>query len=571
MTMKIGGRLAATFGAVLVLLLAICVTISIQMSRMNQDTQVIVNDRLAKQTEVNQIKEGAYLTALLIYRTLDEPSPEVQQANFNKLQDSVKQNSTRLNDIENRLSSAGERTAFDSLMRVREAYQTALRPVYTQLAAHDTSEARATMLRVVPYQLALLKAIDDFQTIQQSAMNAAVQESAGAYSTARAVLWSLAILALAIATVLCVVVTRSIVRPLQAVVDGAGALAEGDLTVKIAVTRRDEVGAVAESLNRAIGQLATIVREVKHASASISTATQQVAAGNTDLSQRTEEQAASLQETASSMEQLTATVGQNADNAQQANALAMNASDVAQRGGAAVTRVSETMHGISDSSAKVAEITNVIEGIAFQTNILALNAAVEAARAGEQGRGFAVVASEVRMLAQRSATAAREIKELIGESVERVKSGTTLAAGAGSTIDEVMQAVRRVTDIMGEISSASHEQRTGIEQVNQAVGQMDQVTQQNAALVEEASAAAQSMAEQARALQDAVAIFKVDDAGARSASSPAAVDRTTVGGPIKQPAKPHPAIASRAAPSSAARATVASSESVGAASEWATF
>jgi methyl-accepting chemotaxis protein len=213
-------------------------------------------------------------------------------------------------------------------------------------------------------------------------------------------------------------------------------------------------------------------------------------------------------------------VRQNADNAQQATTLATTASGIAQRGGEVVGRVVDTMHEISDSSAKVGEIITVIEGIAFQTNILALNAAVEAARAGEQGRGFAVVAGEVRTLAQRSASAAKEIKALIGESVDRVRAGSKLVEEAGSTIDEVVQSVRRVTDIMGEISSASHEQRTGIEQVNQAVTQMDQVTQQNAALVEEASAAAHSMAEQAQALREAVAVFKVDDRFRNTVSNP---------------------------------------------------
>jgi len=318
-------------------------------------------------------------------------------------------------------------------------------------------------------------------------------------------------LAIIVALVLCVLVTRSIVRPLQQAVDGANAMARGDLSVKVAIVRRDEVGALADALNRAIAQLATIVGGVKQASQSISSATQQLATGNTDLSQRTEEQAASLEETASSMEQLTVTVRQNADNAQQASTLASTASVIAQRGGDEVNRVVETMHGISDSSSKVAEIISVIEGIAFQTNILALNAAVEAARAGEQGRGFAVVASEVRALAQRSAAAAKEIKALIGESLNRVGAGSKLVGEAGITIGEIVQSVKQVTYIMSEISSASLEQSTGIEQVNQAVNQMDQVTQQNAALVEEASAAALSMAEQAQALRDAVAVFKIGD------------------------------------------------------------
>ena len=513
MNMKIGARLAATFGAVLVLLLAICVTISTQMSRMNADAQSIVNDHDPKIALANQNKEYSYRTALLVYRMLDERTPEAQQSDFELLQENSKKNAAVYKDIESKLVTEKGRAAFNHVLQARTAYLSALKPIYAQLAAHDSNAARATMLEVGPLQQALFVAQSDFVTFQQAETDAAVQESVSAYGTARAVLWSLATVAVIIAAVLGVMVTRSIVRPLQRVVDGADALARGDLSVKVDVLRRDEVGAVAHSLNQAITQLATIVSGVKQASVSISSATQQLAAGNTDLSQRTEEQAASLEETASSMEELTATVRHNADNAQQASTLATAASGIAQRGGEVIGRVVETMHGISDSSAKVGEIITVIEGIAFQTNILALNAAVEAARAGEQGRGFAVVAGEVRTLAQRSASAAKEIKGLIGESVDRVQTGSKLVEEAGNTINEIVQSVKRVTDIMGEISSASQEQRTGIEQVNQAVSQMDQVTQQNAALVEEASAAAHSMAEQAQALRDAVAVFKTADTG----------------------------------------------------------
>jgi methyl-accepting chemotaxis protein len=289
----------------------------------------------------------------------------------------------------------------------------------------------------------------------------------------------------------------------------ADRIASNDLTVKV-VTAPNDRSSLLFSMKRMREQLTRTIGAIKASADSIATAADQIAAGNQSLSQRTEEQAASLEETASSMEELTGTVYQNTENAKQATTLSSAASGIAQRGGEVVGRVVDTMQEISDSSAKVAEIIGVIEGIAFQTNILALNAAVEAARAGEQGRGFAVVAGEVRTLAQRSATAAKEIKELIGESATRVDAGSTLVAEAGSTINEIVKSVRRVTDIMSEISAASQEQSTGIEQVNTAVSQMDQVTQQNAALVEEAAAAAQSMAEQAAGMREAVAVFKVD-------------------------------------------------------------
>jgi methyl-accepting chemotaxis protein/methyl-accepting chemotaxis protein-1 (serine sensor receptor) len=272
-----------------------------------------------------------------------------------------------------------------------------------------------------------------------------------------------------------------------------------------------------------VGQLANIVRQIKDAAGLITTASKEIADGNSDLSQRTEEQAANLEETAASMEELTSTVRQNADNARQANQLAASASDVAVKGGEVVSQVVETMSSINDSSKKIVDIISVIDGIAFQTNILALNAAVEAARAGEQGRGFAVVATEVRTLAQRSAAAAREIKELIGNSVHKVEDGTQLVDQAGRTMEEVVLSVKRVTDIMGEISAASQEQSQGIEQVNQAISQMDEITQQNAALVEQAAAASESMREQAEQLSRAVAAFKLEQgivAAAHTASQP---------------------------------------------------
>jgi len=310
--------------------------------------------------------------------------------------------------------------------------------------------------------------------------------------------------------------TRSVTRQLGAepaiAAELAKSVATGDLGVKIDL-RPGDTSSLMASLKAMRDGLLGVVSDVRENAEGVATASAQIAQGNLDLSSRTEEQAASLEETASSMEELTATVRHNTDNARQAATLAGTASDIAQRGGEVVGRVVETMHEIASSSARMSEIITVIEGIAFQTNILALNAAVEAARAGEQGRGFAVVAGEVRTLAQRSATAAREIKDLIGNSLDRVDAGSKLVEEAGSTINEIVESVRRVTDIVGEISSASEEQSTGIEQVNQAVSQMDQVTQQNAALVEEASAAAQSMAEQAQSLRETVAFFKVGAAG----------------------------------------------------------
>ncbi len=313
---------------------------------------------------------------------------------------------------------------------------------------------------------------------------------------------------------------------LNEVVRVLGALAKGDLTEKITNEYKGTFGQLKDDSNQTVAQLTAIVTQIKEATESITTASKEIAQGNTDLSQRTEEQASSLEETASSMEELTSTVKQNAENAKQANQLAASASEVAVKGGTVVGQVVNTMGSINEASKKIVDIISVIDGIAFQTNILALNAAVEAARAGEQGRGFAVVASEVRNLAQRSAAAAKEIKTLISDSVEKVDSGTKLVDQAGKTMEEIVGSIKRVTDIMSEITAASQEQSAGIEQVNTAITQMDEVTQQNAALVEQAAAAAESMQEQAESLSQAVATFRLEQ-GATASRAAAPAERRT--------------------------------------------
>jgi len=327
-----------------------------------------------------------------------------------------------------------------------------------------------------------------------------------------------------LALVLGMMLIRAIIGPINEAVNVANAVASGDLTSRIDANSNNETGKLMQALKQMNDNLVDLVGKVRVGTESINTASGEIASGNSDLSQRTEEQASSLEETASSMEELTSTVRQNADNARQANQLASGASEVAVKGGAVVGQVVQTMSAINESSKKIVDIISVIDGIAFQTNILALNAAVEAARAGEQGRGFAVVATEVRTLAQRSAAAAKEIKELISDSVSKVEDGTKLVDEAGATMDEIVSSVKRVTDIMAEISAASQEQSSGIEQVNQAVTQMDEVTQQNAALVEEAAAAAESMQEQAHTLMQAVSAFRIS--GGMS-SSAAPVKRTS--------------------------------------------
>jgi methyl-accepting chemotaxis protein len=379
-------------------------------------------------------------------------------------------------------------------------------------------------------------------------------EAAARYATIHAIAISAMVCGLLFAGVFGVVLVRSIGRQLGGepgeAADLARGVAAGDLSVRIAVKEGDTVSLMAQ-LKIMQDSLVKVVSNVRQNSESVATASAQIAQGNNDLSQRTEEQASALEETAASMEELSSTVKQNADNAKQANQLALSASAVATRGGDVVGRVVDTMKDINDSSKKIADIIGVIDGIAFQTNILALNAAVEAARAGEQGRGFAVVASEVRSLAGRSADAAKEIKGLIGASVERVAQGSALVDEAGTTMAEVVSAIRRVTDIVGEISAASTEQSAGVAQVGEAVVQMDQATQQNAALVEESAAAAESLKTQAQQLVQAVAVFTLAGgsgaaqgggyvASPKAASAPA---RANSQAPKPAPATPTSAVA----------------------------
>jgi methyl-accepting chemotaxis protein len=329
------------------------------------------------------------------------------------------------------------------------------------------------------------------------------------YRNVRNIIIAAIVVAVLLSGALALAITGSVTGPLAQGIKVAEAVAAGDLTVEVKSQGSDEMAQLLEAMVKMRTSLVNVVSRVRMGSESVSSASIQIAEGNQDLSARTESQASALEETAASMEELSSTVRQNADNALQANQLAQSASRVAVEGGQVVSQVVDTMKGINESSRKISDIISVIDGIAFQTNILALNAAVEAARAGEQGRGFAVVAGEVRNLAQRSAAAAKEIKQLINDSVERVESGTVLVDKAGATMNEVVDSVRRVTDIMGEISSASKEQSDGVGQIGEAVTQMDQATQQNAALVEEMAAAASSLRAQATDLVQSVAVFRL--------------------------------------------------------------
>jgi methyl-accepting chemotaxis protein len=387
---------------------------------------------------------------------------------------------------------------------------------------------------------------------------------------------------IAVLLVISILISRSITVPLRRATEVSEAIAQGDLTQTVDTSGNNEISQLMRTVAQMQTSLASVVSNVRQGSESVATASAEIAQGNNDLSARTEQQASALEETSASMEQLSSTVKQNADSARQANQLAMSASSVAVQGGVVVNQVVDTMKGINEASRKIADIISVIDGIAFQTNILALNAAVEAARAGEQGRGFAVVASEVRSLAGRSAGAAKEIKQLIDTSVERVSHGSALVDQAGSTMTEVVDSIKRVTDIMGEISAASNEQSLGVAQVGEAVTLMDQATQQNAALVEEMAAAASSLKGQAQDLVQVVSVFKLDTNHVAARAAPRAHSHKPSEGSMRQMPQAHKPVAkslaakptapSRAAPKALAKpaSKLATSTSAGDDS-WETF
>ena len=432
------------------------------------------------------------------------------------LAEDVKATSATISSLQKRIEalpmSEDAKRSFGDVGAARAAYIAAREETLKLKREKNAEAAKLFDTKFYPmlagYELSVQTFVDDLSAKSIGDLAFAKQESD------RSVAWlaSCVALFLAVAAILVWFMVRSITGPVSDAVSVAESLAKGDLTRKIEPRSNDEIGALMRSLATASEQLALLVRGIQDTAATINGGAQEISHGNSQLSIRTESQASSLEETASSMEELTATVRQNADNANQANQLVQGASVVAARGGEVVGQVVRTMEEIAQGSKRISEITGIINGIAFQTNILALNAAVEAARAGDQGRGFAVVASEVRSLAQRSAEAAKEIKGLIEDSTSKVNSGSKLAAEAGKTIQEVVASVRKIAQITSDISAASREQAAGIQQVGQAVTQMDQATQQNAALVEQVSAASASLQDQAVGLSRAVAVFRVDQA-----------------------------------------------------------
>jgi methyl-accepting chemotaxis protein len=560
---KIGTRLGAGFATILLLLCTVGGLTLWQASHIYAGTLELGNDWLPSVQAAGRMQayaNNARRTSLRSILAVDPKEKQEQRASHDA---SVVQLQEVFTKYEKLVSSPEEQQLFDNIKSAWARYAV-LDAKLLDLA--DKGDAGFNDARALSSGDAgtaftdMLKLIEADVELNRSGAEQEVARSASTYDNAIVSTGLLIAVAVFAGIAIGWLITRSITTPIGRAVVIAETVARGDLTANIEVSGKDETSQLLDAMRHMNERLVDVVGRVRNSSDSIATGSAQIAAGNTDLSQRTEEQAASLEQTAASMEQLTATVKQNAENALQGNSLAANASETAVRGGEVVNRVVQTMSEISSSSEQVAQIITVIEGIAFQTNILALNAAVEAARAGEQGRGFAVVAGEVRTLAQRSASAAKEIKDLISASVQRVQVGSQLVDEAGRTMGEVVQSVKRVTDLMGEISAASGEQHTGIEQVNQAVMQMDEVTQQNAALVEEASAAAQSMAAQSGTLRELVSVFRI------SASDPVVQTFT--------PAKAAPAVsrpASKMKPAKRAVVAPRIAPVVGKDPEWQTF
>jgi methyl-accepting chemotaxis protein len=514
--MKVGMRLGLGFALVLFFLIAVTVTGILRMAQIQDrlDRVVGVNNVVTRHVIDMRGNVSDRINSLRILTMMS--SPDEMEADMNR----IKAQTAKYNEIEKKLSdkfategSPQEKTLLAQVKEHEAVAMPAIAKAQELWLANKAEDATRVMIKEIrPAQKKWMDALEQLATLEDKLNIQSQVDAEAAFINARNFMLLMGVLAAGMGVLAALIITRGLLKQLGGEPDYtariAGSIAHGDLSIAIETASSDKSSLLAE-MKEMRNSLVSIVGQVRIGTETIGTASREIAAGNIDLSSRTEMQASSLEKTASAMEELTSTVKQNADNAREANLLAATASDVARKGGDVVAQVVDTMGSINASANKIVDIIGVIDGIAFQTNILALNAAVEAARAGEQGRGFAVVASEVRNLAQRSAAAAKEIKTLIGDSVEKVERGSKLVGQAGVTMDEVVASVKRVTDIMSEIANASQEQSAGIEQVNLSIIEMDSMTQQNAALVEEAAAAAQSLQDQASELAHVVSIFKL--------------------------------------------------------------
>jgi methyl-accepting chemotaxis protein len=508
--LRIGWRLTLGFSMVLALLVLITVVGVWRLQDIGTRTADLVNQDLVKERlsaawaaniEANSVRTVA------IIRSAD---PAVQRYFKDQIAGTVASTSAIQKQLDELVQSADGRKLFNALLEQRKIYNDLRNTVFKYKESGDDANALAALdSKLIPAMQEYLVRVNAVAKHQEERINSSASIVDAQYRSGRIILISAGVLALLVGILASWRLSLGITRPLQRTLETTTAVAAGDLSTVVVVNRRDEIGQLQQGLKEMTDNLLKTVTEVRSGAESIATASSEIASGNFDLSARTEQQASSLEQTAAAIEQLTATVKQNADHAREANQLAQSASTIATEGGTVVGQVVDTMSAIKEASGRIVDIISVIDGIAFQTNILALNAAVEAARAGEQGRGFAVVASEVRTLAQRSASAAKEIKALIDDSVNTVDAGSKLVERAGTTMTNVVDSVRQVSHIVADISTATEQQSSGIADVNQAITQMDQVTQQNAALVEQAAAAAGSLQEQAARLAAVVSVFKL--------------------------------------------------------------
>ncbi len=521
--------------------------VGLRALKASNDTLIsAIDDQMMPIKWINAINSISQHNLILLDEALLDGSPR----SLEKARQAVKDTNAIRDELWAKYSatemSDGEAEAAKAFWAARTNYSTVRNKVIDTLESGQVEQARNMRDHELAEALeAQQKPLDALLNIQSSEAEKGRKQSLDDYSQARWISIIAILAGIGIAIALSTVLMRSILRALEQAVSISEKIANGELNNQLHIEGQDEFGRLLTALQNMDGMLCKIVNEVRGSASTVGNAARELATGNDDLSQRTQEQASALEETASSMEQMTATVKQNSDNARQANQLAANARKQADQGGQVVSNAVDAMGEISEASNKIADIIRVIDEIAFQTNLLALNAAVEAARAGEQGRGFAVVASEVRSLAQRSATAAKEIKELISSSVEKVAAGSALVNESGQTLQEIMTSVKKVADIVAEISAASEEQAAGIDQVNTAVTQMDSVTQQNAALVEQASAASKSMEMRAENLVQQIAFFRVAGDNAQSVMEEVAVSNRKTGTPVSVISSRKPGKASR--------------------------
>jgi methyl-accepting chemotaxis protein len=512
--MKVATRLALSYGVLVVLLAVVGVMCALRIHSINDRISEILDDRYQKVELTTAIADAANAQARFVRNTVIAAKDAEQTADaFKQLAANAKLTDDNIAKLDKLLNTPKGHELFEAMIAARARFYHDRDAVIQLVRAGRYDDAAHTLLITMrPTQRAFFASVSAMVKHQAGLMTEEGEQAHAEGQSAVRMAIGLAVLGALAASIMAVLITRRLTRQLGGepgdVVAIASAIAAGNLAVRVH-TRAGDTTSILAAMQRMRERLAEVVGQVRQASDRIATGSSEIASGNTDLSQRTEEQASNLQQTAASMEQLTGSVRTNSETAAVANTLATEASAAASRGGVAVGRVVSTMNEIAESSRRIADIIGVIDGIAFQTNILALNAAVEAARAGEQGRGFAVVASEVRSLAQRSAGAAKEIKTLIGASVERVDTGARQVDEAGASMNDIVAQVQRVGQLIGEISGASAQQSTGIGQVGAAVGQLDQVTQQNAALVEESAAAAESLSQQAARLTQIVSVFQL--------------------------------------------------------------